>query len=221
MPLVLSPASQGDAGRIAEIHMAAFESNVMLHAQFPTPAARKGLQKSVEEKVIADIDDARTTVLVVRDLSEFERRWQSKDGYLEQDVDEGREGWIESQVIAFAKWSHPVAEDEEYSEPEWVWRKGASMRMLDKWTKRTERAQNNAVGRTPCYRKFHSAIILQFSVQNCTLNSTPSRSYFHWYGSNIPRKGCRVIVASVGYGEMSRGTRPWICREYTGSGCLL
>ena len=101
MPLVLSLASHSDAGRIAEIHMAAFESNVMLHTQFPTPAAREGLQKSVEAKAIADIDNTRTTVLVVRDLSKVERRWQSKDGYLEQGIDEAREGWIEGKVIAF------------------------------------------------------------------------------------------------------------------------
>ncbi|MCJ1329412.1 hypothetical protein MMC10_006092 [Thelotrema lepadinum] len=154
MPLVLCPASRSDAEKIASIHMTAFESNVMLHAQFPTPAAREGLQRSVKAKAIADIDDARTTVLVVRDLSEAEQRRQSKDGYLEQGVDERKEGGVEGQVIAFAKWSHPVPEDEEYSEPEWVWKEEANLKMIDKWTKRTEEAQENAVGRTPCYRKF-------------------------------------------------------------------
>lgn len=58
-------ATRQDAPRIAEIHMAAFGPNAMLHAQFPTPAIRQGLQISIENKALADIDDPKTTVLVV------------------------------------------------------------------------------------------------------------------------------------------------------------
>lgn len=63
--LSLRTAIPEDASRIAEIHMAAFGSNAMLHAQFPTPAIRKRLQTSIEEKALADIRDPKTTVLVV------------------------------------------------------------------------------------------------------------------------------------------------------------
>lgn len=58
-------ATPQDAPRIAEIHMAAFGPNAMLHAQFPTPAIRQGLQTCVEDKALADINDQNTTVLVV------------------------------------------------------------------------------------------------------------------------------------------------------------
>lgn len=58
-------ATREDAPRIAEIHMAAFKHNTMLHAQFPTPAVRRGLQVAIENKALADIDDPKASVLVV------------------------------------------------------------------------------------------------------------------------------------------------------------
>ena len=61
----LDTATHRDAPRIAEIHMAAFGPNAMLHAQFPTPAIRQQLQICITEKAFADIDDPKTTVLVV------------------------------------------------------------------------------------------------------------------------------------------------------------
>jgi ribosomal protein L12E/L44/L45/RPP1/RPP2 len=60
------PAVPADAVRIAEIHVAAFSSNAMLLAQFPTPEARKGLQESARVKALADIADPKISVLVVR-----------------------------------------------------------------------------------------------------------------------------------------------------------
>lgn len=63
--LQLRPAICEDAARIAEIHMAAFKHNAMLHAQFPTPTIRKSLQICIEEKALADINDPRISVLVV------------------------------------------------------------------------------------------------------------------------------------------------------------
>lgn len=63
--LRLHTATREDASRIAEIHMAAFGPNAMLHAQFPTPIIRQELQKCIEKKALADIDDSKTTVLVV------------------------------------------------------------------------------------------------------------------------------------------------------------
>lgn len=45
--------------------MAAFGTNDMLHAQFPTPAIRKALQICIKDKAIADIEDPKISVLVV------------------------------------------------------------------------------------------------------------------------------------------------------------
>lgn len=66
----MHPAKWEDASRIAAIHMAAFGPNAMLHAQFPTPAIRKGLQTCIEEKALADMDGPKITVLVVSSCGE-------------------------------------------------------------------------------------------------------------------------------------------------------
>ncbi|KKY27139.1 putative gnat family acetyltransferase [Diplodia seriata] len=128
MPLVLSTATRTDAARIAEIHMAAFGSNAMLRAQFPTPAVRRALQECIRDKALADIDDAKITVLVVRDLHEAE----------------GGAGPT-GRVVAFAKWAHPVADDDGYAEAPWRWPEGTDWGVLAAWTKKTEEAQERAV----------------------------------------------------------------------------
>lgn len=52
MALTISAAEESDADRIAEIHLAAFLSNLMLLAQLPTPAAREGLRISLVKKAL-------------------------------------------------------------------------------------------------------------------------------------------------------------------------
>ncbi|KAI1375400.1 putative GNAT family acetyltransferase [Hypoxylon crocopeplum] len=132
MVLEMSPATQADARRIAEIHMAAFEDNAMLRAQFPTNMVREALQRSVELKASADIDDTNITVLIVRDL-----HCQCKE---------------KDNVIAFAKWSHPILDTENYVEAPWIWPDGTDEKILAAWTKKTEEAFERAVGAVPCYR---------------------------------------------------------------------
>jgi len=66
MPLTISTATPSDARRIAEIHMLAFGSNLLLRAQFPSPSIRLALQNSIYQKALADIHDPWVSVLVVR-----------------------------------------------------------------------------------------------------------------------------------------------------------
>ncbi|KAI1412218.1 putative GNAT family acetyltransferase [Hypoxylon sp. FL1857] len=132
MALKMTPATRADARRIAEIHMAAFGDNAMLRTQFPTTAVREGLQRSIEWKALADIDDPHVTVLVVRDL----------DCQCEAKHD----------VIAFAKWSHPISNTEDYVEAPWIWPDGTDEGVLEAWTKKTEEALEHAIGAVPCYR---------------------------------------------------------------------
>ena len=149
MPLHLAIAQRADASRIAEIHMAAFGTNAMLRAQFPTAGLREGVRGAVEIKALADIEDAKTTVLVVRDVPESDddgpKNEEDGDGLLE---DAG------GPVVAFAKWSHPVPEggDEEYVEPPWVWPEGTNWDVLEGWARKSEEVQERALGRMPCYR---------------------------------------------------------------------
>ncbi|KAI1798668.1 putative GNAT family acetyltransferase [Daldinia bambusicola] len=131
MPLSLTIADRADAARIAEIHIATFGWNAMFLAQFPTPAVRNDVKHSIELKALADIEDPKTTVLVVRDSS------------LEPQ---------NSSAISFAKWTHPVWPGEGYVEPPWVWPVGTDFDILNDWARKTEEAQLRALGNIPCYR---------------------------------------------------------------------
>ncbi|KAI1137573.1 putative GNAT family acetyltransferase [Hypoxylon sp. FL0543] len=125
MDLELGPATQADARRIAEIHMAAFRDNAMLQAQFPTAAVRQALQKCIELKALADINDPNVTVLVVKEKDD---------------------------IIAFAKWSHPIPDAENYAETPWIWPDGTDETVLAAWSEKTEEAFKHAMGTVPCYR---------------------------------------------------------------------
>jgi hypothetical protein len=66
MSLLCRVGEPKDAARIAEIHMAAFGSNSMLLAMFPSVAIRQAVQHIIELKALADIQDSNTTVLTVQ-----------------------------------------------------------------------------------------------------------------------------------------------------------
>ena len=186
MSLVLSLANHADADRIAEIHMAAFGTNAMLLAQFPTPKVREGLQKSIKLKALADIDDARQIVLVVRTLPQNTEDRQLQVDDLPQAVHD-KQPDSNGRVIAFAKWTKPIFDGEEDNEPSWIWPEGTNWNMLDKWTKKTDEAHEKAVGRMRCYRTFKSTLFKVFvrlkrspSAQNWfrCISSTPNRVDF-------------------------------------------
>lgn len=153
MSLTLGFAEHEDASRIAEIHMAAFISNEMLLAQFPTPAVRDALKKSIELKALADMDDSKTTVLVVRCPSAED---VSEDAAEQGRIEQGRshcDHRPRGKVIAFAKWANPVSTEDNYTEPPWIWPAGTDLKILQDWTEVTEQAQMRAVGDAPCYRE--------------------------------------------------------------------
>ena len=127
MVLELSSASEADATRIADIHMAAFGSNKMLRAQFPTPSIRKELEACIAEKALADIRDPMVAVLVARNN--------------------------EDTVISFAKWALPVPHMETYAETPWHWPEGTNLTVLNRWITLVEDAQKRILAEQPCYRK--------------------------------------------------------------------
>ncbi|OHE96031.1 hypothetical protein CORC01_08724 [Colletotrichum orchidophilum] len=145
--------------------MAAFGPNAMLHAQFPTPIIRQELQKSIENKALADIDDSKTTVLVVTG---------SKDKEKNADI-----------VIAFAKWSHPVLPGEDYMEPAWVWPEGTDLKVLEAWTAKAAEAESRSIGDAPCYRltfigtdpayghQGAGHLLLKWGIEQCHGNGSP------------------------------------------------
>jgi hypothetical protein len=132
MALYLSQAVESDADRIATIHMAAFGENLMLQAQFQTPAILEMLRTSIADKAVLDIRDPKIAVLVVRDQGE---------------------------IISFAKWKLPVLESERYVEAPWSWPEGTDLTILGEWGEKVEAAQQKILGATPCYRKFSKRFV--------------------------------------------------------------
>ena len=123
--LELRAAQESDARRIADIHMAAFGTNAMLLAQFPTPSVRHGLRKCIEQKAAADIRDLNVAVMVVQDGD---------------------------QIISFAKWTLPAMVLEAREEVPWIWPEGTDLAILDEWAARVEEAQQQILGQSPSYR---------------------------------------------------------------------
>lgn len=147
MPLHLTRASETDAPRIAAIHMAAFGTNAMLLAQFPTPSIRKDLQTCILAKTLADIRDPKIAVLVVRDDDDHDDDDASSGGRKGNGNGNG-------EVISFAKWSLPVGKGEGYAEAPWMWPEGTDLDVLGRWSELVERVKERVVGEGVCHRKF-------------------------------------------------------------------
>ena len=129
--LVLLAATEQDAPRIADIHMAAFGSNELLQAQFPTPSVREGLRAAIVKKAIDDIRDPHTAVLLVQD-THCDRNSSNND-----------------TIISFAKWSLPLSTTE--NEAAWKWPEGTRMDLIDRWNEKIEEAKREVCDRA-CYR---------------------------------------------------------------------
>ncbi|KAI1259741.1 putative GNAT family acetyltransferase [Xylariaceae sp. FL1019] len=188
MPLVLSLAEPDDADRIAAIHMASFASNSMLLAQFPTPSVRIDLQESIRMKTLADIEYPFISVLVVKHVPSYghepDRALLSDRSILDQKAekvseDTESEHEMRSRVVAFAKWSHPIAGDDKPDEPDWNWPPGTNMDLLNAWVKAAEGAQMKAIGAKPCYhltfmgtdpafeRRGAASLMVQWGLERC------------------------------------------------------
>ncbi|KAL8853524.1 MAG: hypothetical protein Q9221_001683 [Calogaya cf. arnoldii] len=127
MSWAVSSAADADADTIADVHMAAFGSNALLLAQFPTPDVRIQLRDCIAKKAADDIRDPKIAVLVVRD---------------------------QDKIVSFAKWSLPVTAPETHVEAPWVWPDGTNLPVLHDWTEKIEEAQQRVLGDRSSYREF-------------------------------------------------------------------
>lgn len=157
MPLTITRAIEADANRIAAIHMAAFGSNAMLHAQFPTRSVRAQLQVAIADKTVRDIRDDKAVVLVVRDDDSDDDGTGDDDGDDDNDDDDGRGTGDEQKksdrlIISYARWNLPVHESEDYVEPPWRFPAGTDWGVLQTWAGMVENAQRRVLGRESCYR---------------------------------------------------------------------
>ncbi|KAI1205193.1 putative GNAT family acetyltransferase [Annulohypoxylon truncatum] len=191
MPLALATAQHADAARIAEIHMAAFGSNAMLLAQFPTIAVRDSLKECIRSKAHADIDDPNITVLVVRDSDTI--------GLGENKQDHKRPAT--ERVVAFAKWAHPVSTDEEYAETPWIWPDGTDLKVLQEWTRKVEDTQAHAVGESPYYRKQRADLI--FPMDDLRELTIPDLSFIGTDPS-YERRGAATMMIQWGIDQCKK-----------------
>ena len=127
MTLRLCIATEADALCIGDIHMAAFATNGMLHAQFPTPSSREGLRDTVADKATEDIRDPHTMVLIVKDTQ------------------------VCNEVITYGKWSLPTSTSA--NEAPWIWPEGTRLDVLDEWTEKVESAKDKTLKHQNCYRR--------------------------------------------------------------------
>lgn len=139
MVLQLSAANAADVDEIAAVHLAAFDSNILLHAQFPTPASLNALRSYLSQEILASIqggEQSRKAILVVRDAEADEK------------------------IISFAKWDLPglVPELQTLQAPEITCVEGCNMEYLERYIEKAEAAKTRVISNTACYRKTESFI---------------------------------------------------------------
>lgn len=125
----ISPASSQDAKRIAAIHLAAMNSNILLHVQFPTPQSLVNLEAFLADYTLSQLRDPTSGVLVARDP-------------------------VSQEIVSFAKWDFPEISDAVKEETEtFKWSEGCCQQYLDDYAALAENAKKRAIGDLPCYRE--------------------------------------------------------------------
>ncbi|KAL8840006.1 MAG: hypothetical protein Q9170_001490 [Blastenia crenularia] len=126
------PAAEIKAPCIAAIYEAAFGTNAILLAQFPTSTVRQNLQTCIATKALADIQDSNIAVLVMRE-----------DGQCDE----------ADKIIAFAKWSLPIEQGKPYEEVPWRWPEGTDFEVLERWRQKVDGAKERVMGDGFWYRE--------------------------------------------------------------------
>ncbi|KAF2268897.1 putative GNAT family acetyltransferase [Lojkania enalia] len=166
--------------------MAAFESNTMLRAQFPTATVREALKHSIEKKAYADILDPQITVLVVKDVSvKAFMEHEADQRQPKQAVDALGDADHAPRIVSFAKWTHPVGIEDEYEELAWIWPEGTDMKILEDWTKQTQETAKKVLGSEPAYklsfvgtdpvytRRGAASLLVQWGIAQCQQHGKP------------------------------------------------
>lgn len=139
MVLQLSVATEADVDRIASIHLAAFDSNPLLHAQFPTPRSLEGLHTTLSQDTLNTIRNGESCgkiVLVVRETE------------------------ADDQIISFAKWDLPQTLNQGVFHSDITWPEDCRQEYRDEYHQKAESAKNRVIGNKPCYRKLCLLVVL-------------------------------------------------------------
>lgn len=132
MTLHVAAAAESDASVIADVHLAAMEDNLLLHAQFPTADSIVFLRDFLAKDTVEHIQDASKGVLIARDVASGE-------------------------VASFVKWlvHHPLNNKEAAEKPteEEHWPAGCRVEYLDSYGALTARVRFSVMGDKPYYRE--------------------------------------------------------------------
>ncbi len=136
MVLQLGVATEADVDCIASIHLAAFDANPLLHAQFPTPSSLEGLHTTLNQDALTIIRNGETSgkiVLVVKDPEAGGR------------------------IISFAKWDLPQTTKGNFNSGI-TWPEGCRQEYLDEYSEKAESVKNRVVGDKQCYRETYISL---------------------------------------------------------------
>jgi hypothetical protein len=123
MAFHLSPATPEDATPIASLHLSAFDSNPLLHLQFPSTSSLQSLHEFLVQSTLRDLSDPGKAVLVARDGE---------------------------RVVGFANWELPGAEGR-WEGKEWP--TNCDRKWLNEYYEKVGEVRRRVVGRNKCYGK--------------------------------------------------------------------
>ena len=132
----ISAPQPQDALRIASIHVEAMNTNPLLHVQFPTPEALKGLVEYLARDTLQCLQDPRKGVLASRDRETGE-------------------------IASFAKWVVARSAEEDLTVEAVVdepWPETSVSEYLDRYSELADAAMERSFGKQPCYRECLSLI---------------------------------------------------------------
>ncbi|KAH8662912.1 amidase signature domain-containing protein [Tricladium varicosporioides] len=162
MPLKLFEAVPEDADRIAAIHLAAFDSNPLLHAQFPTPASLASLRHILVQDTLYNIENAQAgakAVLVIRDTHS------------------------DNQIISFAKWDLPGAS--QGLPIDVTWHEDVNQDFLTRYQEFAEAAKQRVIGNKKCFcmtflgtdpnhqGRGAASLLIQWGIERAEENKVP------------------------------------------------
>ncbi|CAE7175369.1 GNAT family acetyltransferase [Pyrenophora teres f. teres] len=143
-PVYLRPAHPLDAPKLAALHTSAFSSNKLMRAIYPTPQIWTAFQSAVEKKMVADMYDDHTTVMVA-----VAKRVASEAGAEREaallEIGKGDE------IVGFAVWIHPTPSKEGFIPPAWNLPEGTDWGVLGPWKDAAEKVASDVIGESRHY----------------------------------------------------------------------
>ncbi|RMZ73417.1 hypothetical protein GMOD_00007925 [Pyrenophora seminiperda CCB06] len=156
----LRPARPLDIPKIAALHVSAFSSNKLMRAIYPTPQIWTAFQSAVERKMMADMQDSHTTVMVAT-AGNFASELATERGTVEK-VAQG-ETEKRDEVVGFAVWIHPTPSSEESTPPSWNLPEGTDWGVLGPWKDAAGKVASDIIGERPHYELSWLAVAPQYA----------------------------------------------------------